>query len=320
MTNYSSPQYWGDKRYHSLNYHLRGQFGEKIGKITLDGGFTCPNRDGSLGRGGCLFCSPSGSGDFIAARNKPVAEQFDQGREVIQNKWAVNKYIAYLQSFTNTYAPIEKLREIYAAVLALPGVVGLSIATRPDCLPDEVLDLLAEINKHHYLLVELGLQTIHERSADFCNLKYNYRDFLIAVDNLKARQINVCTHIILGLPGEDHNDMMATAGAVADLPIQGIKIQLLHLLRNTPLAEVYERQPFPLLSQEEYVDLVTGIIEILPPSMVIHRLTGDGPRQMLLGPVWSKNKRAVLNAIDRELVKKNSWQGKLYNKNQQKLL
>jgi len=315
MKNDPEPFYWDDKRYHSLNYHLRQQFGEKIGKIALDGGFTCPNRDGSLARGGCLFCSPSGSGDFIAAKDKSIAEQFEQGRDVIQKKWAVNKYIAYLQSFTNTYAPVARLREIYETALALPGVAGLSIATRPDCLPEEVLDLLGELNQHHYLTVELGLQTIHERSADYFNLKYNYRDFLHALDNLQARQINVCAHVILGLPGEDRDDMMATANAVASLPIQGIKIQLLHLMRGTPLAEIYENKTFPFLSKEEYVDLVVNMIEILPPPMVIHRLTGDSPRKTLIGPIWSMDKRSVLNAIDRELLMRNSWQGKLYRKN-----
>ncbi len=309
------PLYWDDKRYHSLNYHLRRQFGEKIGKIALDGGFTCPNRDGSMAWGGCLFCSPSGSGDFITARDKPIAEQFAQGREVVQKKWAVNKYIAYLQSFTNTYAAIEKLRQVYETALALPGVAGLSIATRPDCLPDEVLGLLGEINQHHYLMVELGLQTIHERSADYFNLKYNYQDFLQALDNLRARQINVCAHIILGLPGEDRDDMMATANAVASLPIQGIKLQLLHLMCGTPLAEIYEKKPFSFLSKEEYVDLVVSILEILPPQMVIHRLTGDSPRKTLIGPAWSMDKRSVLNDIDRQLLVKNSWQGKLYRKN-----
>lgn len=312
MVNDCKPLCWDDKRYHSLNYHLRQQFGEKIGKIALDGGFTCPNRDGSLAWGGCLFCSPSGSGDFIAAREKSMAEQFAQGREGLQKKWAVNKYIAYLQSFTNTYAPTEKLRQVYETALAQPGVAGLSIATRPDCLPDEVLDLLAELNYHHYLTVELGLQTIHERSADYFNLKYHYQDFLQAVDNLRTRQINVCAHVILGLPGEDRDDMLATANAVARLPIQGIKIQLLHLMRGTPLAKIYENQSFPFLSKEEYVDLVVSFLEILPPQMVIHRLTGDSPRKTLIGPAWSMDKRSVLNAIDRELLIKNSWQGKFY--------
>jgi hypothetical protein len=309
------PLKWDDKRYHSLNYYLRQQFGEKIGKITLDGGFTCPNRDGTLAWGGCLFCSPSGSGDFIAARGKPIDEQFAQGREVIRKKWDVDKYIAYLQSYTNTYAPVDKLRQLYETALALPGVAGLSIATRPDCLPEEVLDLLGEINQHHYLTVELGLQTIHERSADYFNLQYNYQHFLKALDDLQSRKINVCTHIILGLPGEDRDDMMATATALAGLPIQGIKIQLLHLMRGTPLAKIYENQSFPFLSKQEYVDLVVNILEILPPQMVIHRLTGDSPRKTLIGPAWSMDKRSVLNAIDRQLLVENSWQGRLYRKN-----
>ncbi|HPF20761.1 MAG TPA: TIGR01212 family radical SAM protein [Syntrophomonas sp.] len=306
---------WGEKRYNNINDDWRRRFGEKIGKVTLDAGFTCPNRDGTLSDQGCRFCSPAGSGDFVALPGATLAQQYERGREVISNKWPVRKYIAYLQSFTNTYAPAERLREIYQSVLSLPGVVGLAIATRPDCLPQAVLDLLAEINQQHYLLLELGLQTIHDRSAAAMNLQYNFADFCTALEQLQVRQIDVCAHIILGLPGEDRQDMMATAQALAELPLQGIKIQLLHLLRGTPLAEEYEEHPFPFLSQAEYVDLVTDIIGILPPSLVIHRLTGDGPRHLLLGPRWSLNKRAVLNAIDQTLVQKSSWQGKFYAKN-----
>lgn len=313
--NDTEPQRWGDKRYNSLNYQLRRQFGEKVGKVTLDGGFTCPNRDGSLAWGGCAFCSAKGSGDFIACRGKAIAEQYEQGQKTLRNKWAVNKYIAYLQSFTNTYAPVDKLREVYTAALSLPGVIGLSIATRPDCLPEDVLDLLEEINRRHYLIVELGLQTIHQRSADLLNLQYYYRDFQGAVEKLRMRNINVCVHIILGLPGEEREDMMFTAQAVARQPVQGIKIQLLHLLQDTPLAASYAQSPFPLLSREAYVDLVADIIEILPPQIVIHRLTGDGPKTSLIGPAWSMGKRAVLNAIERELRLRNSWQGKGYGKN-----
>lgn len=310
MTNPIKPPLWGDKRYHSVNYHLRQQFGDKIYKISLDGGFTCPNRDGFKAVGGCAFCSPFGSGDFVFARDKSIAEQFEQGREVMQKKWTGQRYIAYLQAYTNTYAPIARLREVYATTLAQPGVIGLAIATRPDCLPEDVLDLLGEINQQHYLSIELGLQTIHQRSTKFLNMHYDYQDFLKALQNLRERNIDVCAHIILGLPGEDLKDMMATALALATLPIQGIKIQLLHLMRNTPLAKLYSREPFSFLSQEEYVKLVVSILEILPPDMVIHRLTGDSPRQLLIGPTWSLNKRAVLNAIDKELSIQNSWQGK----------
>ena len=312
VTISNEPCFWGDKRYHSINYHLRQQFGGKIYKISLDAGFTCPNRDGSLAVGGCAFCSPHGSGDFVAARNKSLAEQFEQGREVMQQKWIGQQYIAYLQAFSNTYAPIARLRQVYETALAQLGVVGLAIATRPDCLPEEVLDLLGEINQQHYLSVELGLQTLHQRTSELLNLHYNYQDFLTAVQELRARNIDICAHVILGLPGEDLTDMMATAQALAMLPVQGIKIQLLHLMRNTPLADIYAKEPFPFLSQAEYVRCVVKIIEILPPDMVIHRLTGDSPRQLLIGPTWSLNKRAVLNAIDKELLIQNSWQGKFY--------
>ncbi len=306
------PQLWGDKRYHSLNYHLREKFGEKVSKISLDAGFSCPNRDGSLGWHGCAFCSARGSGDFVAVPQESLAEQFRQGKEIMQKKWPVKKYIAHLQSFTNTYAPVSSLRKIYYSLLELPGVAGMAISTRPDCLPEEVLNLLAEINQKTFLWVELGLQTIHKHSSQYLNLHYDYNDFLLAINALRRRNIAVCAHIILGLPGEKRKDMLATAQALSALPVQGIKIHLLHLMKNTPLADIYAQQPFAFLSQEEYVDLVVDILEILPPQMVIHRLTGDSPRDLLIGPTWSLSKKNVLNAIDRELKKRNSWQGKCF--------
>lgn len=308
------PQIWGDKRYHSLNYHLREIFGEKAAKISLDGGFTCPNRDGSLAINGCAFCSARGSGYFVAAAQESLAEQFRQGQEIMQKKWPVQKYIAHLQAFTNTYAPVVRLREIYYNLLEQPGAAGIAISTRPDCLPEDVLNLLAEINQHTFLWVELGLQTIHKHSSQLLNMHYDYDDFLRAVNGLRQRNIAICAHIILGLPGEDKKDMLTTAQALSALSIQGIKIHLLHLMKNTPLADIYAREPFALLSQAEYVDLVVDILEILPPQVVIHRLTGDSPRDLIIGPTWSLKKRQVLNAIDGELKSRNSWQGKHYTK------
>ncbi len=238
------PRLWGDKRYHSLNYHLREKFGEKVSKISLDAGFSCPNRDGSLAWNGCAFCSARGSGDFVAVPQESLAEQFRQGQEIMQKKWPGQKYIAHLQAFTNTYAPVETCRKIYYSALEQPGVVGLAISTRPDCLPEEVLNLLAEINQETFLWVELGLQTIHKRSSQILNMHYDYDDFLLAINGLRQRNIATCAHIILGLPGEEEEDMLATAQALSSLPIQGLKIHLLHLMKNTPLADIYARQAF----------------------------------------------------------------------------
>lgn len=303
---------WGDKRYYSLNYYLREKFGEKVVKISLDAGFTCPNRDGRLARGGCAFCSARGSGDFVAAHQSSLAEQYRQGREIMQKKWPADKFIAHLQAFSNTYAPAARLREIYSEVLELPGVVGMAIATRPDCLPPEVLDFLEEFNQKTFLWVELGLQTIHAQSAGSMNLQYNYQDFQDALQALSQRNIACCAHMILGLPGEKQEDMLDTAKALAKLPVQGIKIHLLHLMKNTPLAERYAVEPFPFLSLEEYIQLVADILEILPPTMVIHRLTGDSPRSLIIGPTWSLHKKNVLNGIDRELRRRDSWQSKFF--------
>lgn len=303
---------WGDKRYYSLNYYLREKFVEKVAKVSLDAGFTCPNRDGSLARGGCAFCSARGSGDFVAAHQSSLTEQYRQGMEIMQKKWPADKFIAHLQAFTNTYAPVTKLREIYYEVLDLPGVVGMAIATRPDCLPEDVLDLLAEINQKTFLWVELGLQTIHQQTSASLNMHYEYADFINAVQSLQQRNIDCCAHMILGLPGETREDMLATARALAQLPVQGIKIHLLHLMKDTPLADQYAMEPFPFLTQEEYVQLVVDILEILPPTMVIHRLTGDSPRKLIIEPIWSLRKKNVLNAIDRELRMRDSWQGKFF--------
>lgn len=304
--------FWGDKRYHSLNYHLRRKFGAKVYKMSLDGGFSCPNRDGTLSTGGCIFCSMRGSGDFTAGRGTGIREQWQYNQDLLRKKWTAEKYIAYFQAFTNTYAPAEKLRRIYYEALAQPGVVGLAIATRPDCLPDDVLELLRELNEQTCLWVELGLQSIHKKTADILNLHYHYQTFLEALHKLQALRIETCAHIILGLPGEDREDMLQTAYTVGRLPLQGLKIHLLHLLKNTRLAQFYDREPFLLLKEEEYVKLAADILENVNPDIVIHRLTGDGPKDILIGPRWSLNKLKVLTDIDRELQQRDSWQGKYY--------
>jgi len=306
--------YWGDKRYNSLNNYLRLRFGGKVYKMSLDAGFTCPNRDGRLGTGGCIFCSARGSGDFTAGRAFSISEQWQYNRNLLQGKWQGDKYIAYFQAFTNTYAPVDKLRRLYTEALSQPGVVGLAIATRPDCLPEEVLLLLQELSQQTYLWIELGLQTIHKRTAHLLNLQYDYQIFLQALNALRDLNIHTCAHIILGLPGESREDMLETAYRVGRLPLQGLKIHLLHVLKNTRLGQLYQHKPFPLLQEEEYINLVADILEIINPEIVIHRLTGDGPKDLLLGPRWSLNKLKVLSGIDKELARRDSWQGKYYFK------
>ncbi len=301
---------WGGKRYHSLNYHLRQKFGQKVFKIPLDAGLTCPNRDGTLSTGGCDFCSLRGSGDFAGDRSKTLEEQFEQIKSIMHRKWAKGKYIAYYQAFTNTYAPTERLKYLYDLALQQSGVVGLAVATRPDCLPDEVMNLLEEINKKTYLWVELGLQTIHDRTSRAMNMHYCYQDFVAALNRLRSRNIETCTHMILGLPGESIDDMKETGRRIADLDIQGLKIHLLHLMKGTPLEGKYKQQPFPFLEQGEYVDLVIDLLEILPARVVIHRLTGDSPRDLLIGPTWSLNKWEILNLIDQRMAERDTWQGR----------
>ena len=298
------------KRYHTFNEHLRGRFGGKIFKVSLDAGFTCPNRDGTLGRGGCVYCSARGSGDFAGDQRASIPEQFIEVKERMKKKWPHAQYIAYFQAYTNTYASVKRLREVYEEALAEENVVGLSISTRADCLPEDVLDYLEELNQRTYCWVELGLQSIHDRTLKWIGRGHDYAQFLRGLEKLRSRGIEVCAHIILGLPGETKAEMMETAQAVAQLPLLGIKIHLLHVLRGTPLATMFQHEPFELMTKEDYVTLVVDILEILPPEVVIHRLTGDGPPDDLIGPLWSRKKWEVLNAIDAELERRDSWQGK----------
>lgn len=306
------PRLWGDKRYLSLNHFLRRKFGQKVFKVALDAGFSCPNRDGTLSTTGCLFCSARGSGDFAGRRGSSLEEQFQEVKAFMHKKWPRAGYIAYFQAFTNTYAPPDRLSSIYSQALNLEGVVGLAVATRPDCLSEEVLDILQAVGEKRYLWVELGLQSIHHKSARRFNLGYTFNDFLDALTRLKARGIESCAHLILGLPGESHDDIMASALEVAGLPLDGIKLHLLHIMKGTGLGHLYQQEPFATLSRDEYVELVVDILEILPADMVIHRLTGDSPRHILLEPQWSLNKWEVLNSIDRRLVERNTWQGKFW--------
>ena len=302
-----------NKRYHTWNYHLRQHFGHKVFKVALDGGFDCPNRDGTVAHGGCTFCSAAGSGDFAGNRAEELETQFLSTKAKMHTKWKDGKYMAYFQAFTNTHAPVDVLREKYEVVLKQEGVVGLSIATRPDCLPDDVVDYLAELNERTYLWVELGLQTIHEPTARLINRAHDFPNFVEGVNKLRKHGIKICTHIINGLPSETPEMMMQTAREVAKLGVQGIKIHLLHLLKGTPMVKQYENGLLEFLSFEAYVKLVCDQLEILPTEMTIHRITGDGPIDLMVGPMWSVNKWEVLNAIDAEMKRRGSWQGKLYS-------
>ena len=299
-----------NKRYYTWNYYLRQTFGGKVCKIPLDGGFTCPNIDGAKGTGGCSYCSGRGSGDFAGDPALSIPEQLAQGAAAFSGKWPNARYIAYFQAHTNTYAPLPLIRERLEAALGQPGVVGLSVATRGDCLPEEVADYLAQLSQRIWLMGELGLQTIHEETARRINRCHTLPEFLEGYRRLTERGIPVCIHLIDGLPGETREQMLETVRAVAALEPHSVKIHLLHLLRGTPLGEEYRRFPFPLPSREEYVRLVCDQLELLPPRTVIQRLTGDGPKDALLAPLWSLKKGVVLNEIDKELYRRDSWQGK----------
>ncbi|WP_414046025.1 TIGR01212 family radical SAM protein [Macrococcus equi] len=302
------------KLYHTWNYHLRQKFGTKIFKVALEGGFDCPNRDGTVAFGGCTFCSAAGSGDFAGDRVDPIPVQFEKIKNKMHEKWSDGKYIAYFQAYTNTHAPLEVLKEKYEAALAQPGVVGLSIATRPDCLPDDVVEYLAELNERTYLWVELGLQTVHEKTSNIINRAHDMQCYYDGVAKLRKHNINICTHIINGLPLEDYDMMMETARTVAQMDVQGIKIHLLHLLKGTPMVKQYEKGMVEFMSQETYVNLVADQLQVLPQEMIIHRITGDGPIDLMIGPMWSVNKWEVLNGIDAELKRRDSYQGKYYQK------
>ena len=303
-----------NKRYHTWNYYLRNTFGEKIFKVSINAGFTCPNIDGKVSYGGCTYCSKEGSGDFAGNPKDDLIKQFSEVKEMMLKKWPSAKYIGYFQAYTNTYAPLEVLKEKYETILAQEDVVGLSISTRPDCLEDDVVEYLGELNKRTNLWVELGLQTIHDVTSKKINRGHDYDTFLEGLKKLQDRNIKVVVHIINGLPGEDYNMMMETAKAVADMNVDGIKIHLLHVIKDTALARSLEKNQFELMDRDEYINLVCDQLEILPPEMIIHRLTGDGKRDELVGPMWSLKKWEVLNDIDRTLKERDTYQGIYYKK------
>jgi radical SAM protein (TIGR01212 family) len=302
-------------RYRDLNSALRERFGCRVQKISLDAGLTCPNRDGTVGVGGCIYCSPRGSGTGLYHLYS-IAEQLEIGKERLRRRYRAKKFIAYFQSFSNTYGRLDDLRRLYQEALSVKEVVGLAIGTRPDCVPDSVLDLLAELKQRTYLWVEYGLQSVHEHTLGLINRGHDFAAFVAAVERTRKRDLDVCVHIILGLPGEDQKDMMATASALAKLDIQGIKIHLLYVIQSTPLADMYRRGAYHCLSRAQYVDIVCEFLALLHPQVVIHRLTGDPHPHELLAPEWALEKQTNLQAIRDALESRNLWQGKYFSRQQ----
>ena len=287
--------------YLSFNKYLKDKFGQKVYKISLDGGFTCPNRDGKIDTRGCIFCSKGGSGDFAQNRNLSITEQIESGKKIVEKKIKSGKYIAYFQAFTNTYAPVEILKAKYSEAINHPDIVALSIATRPDCLGDDVIELLDEMNKIKPVFVELWLQTIHSDSAKYIRRGYSLEVYNEAVKKLKNIGVNIVVHIILGLPNESEEDMLESVKYVCQSQIDGIKLQLLHIIAGTDLAKDYEKGLFKTLEFDEYVELIAKCVAIIPKNIVIHRLTGDGAKKDLIAPLWSADKKRVLNAINKAL-------------------
>ena len=304
---------WGEKPYHSLDYMLRERFGEKVYKVTLNGGMSCPNRDGKLGTRGCIFCSAGGSGDFAADSSLSITEQIDRQISILSAKRPIHKYIAYFQAFTNTYAPVEYLEKIFTEALAHPGIAALSIGTRPDCLGKDVIALLSRLNRQKPVWVELGLQTIHEKTAAYIRRGYPLSCFEDAVRRLRSEDIDVIVHTILGLPGESTQDILNTMKYLNHQDIQGIKLQLLHVLRGTDLASDYEKGLFRTYERDEYISLVISCLEHLRPDMVIHRITGDGPKDLLIAPLWASRKREVLNLLHHQMKENHNYQGRQTN-------
>ena len=298
-----------NKRYHTLDYYYKNKFNSKVSKISLNAGFTCPNIDGKVGIGGCIYCSKSGSGEFAGNIEDSLEKQFNDIKKVMLRKWPNSKFIGYFQAHTNTYAPVEELKKKYETILNQDNVIGLNIATRPDSITDECLDYLEELNKKTYLTIELGLQTIKEETSKLINRCHSLECFENMVKKLRERQIDVVVHIINGLPNETEDDMLDTVKYLNKLDIQGIKIHMLHIIKDTPIEKLFKNNKFKLLSKEEYIDIVIEQLEYLRPEIVIHRLTADPKISDLIEPKWITKKFTVLNDIDKEMVKRDTYQG-----------
>ncbi|WP_281699855.1 TIGR01212 family radical SAM protein [Cetobacterium somerae] len=293
-----------NRRFYSLNDFFKDEFKDKIFKVSLDGGFTCPNRDGKVAHGGCIFCSDAGSGEFAGNRRKSITEQIDEQLEFLKDKVKDKKVIAYFQNFTNTYGDVDYLREIYYEALNHPKVLGLAIGTRPDCIEADTLELLKEINEKHFFWIELGLQTIDDKVAKIINRGYPLSTYLETSKKLKDNDIKFVTHMIVGLPTEEREDILNTAKCIVQSGAWGIKIHSLHIIKGTPLERLYNDTNFKVFTLDEYVDIVVTILKLLPDKMVVHRVTGDGKKDEVVEPKWSLNKRKVLNEIEKELKKR----------------
>lgn len=303
---------FGNKRYRTLNYELKKTFGKKVIKLSIDGGFTCPNRDGTVGNRGCLFCSEEGSGEFSGDRKVSITKQMDNQKKLLENKWKTDLVIPYFQSFTNTYSEVGDLKKKYDEATNYPGTVGLAVATRPDCLENEKIELLSNYTKNYLTWVELGLQTIHVNSAELIRRGYGLEVFEDTLERLNKNNIKTVVHLIIGLPGETKEDIIQTVRYISSKKIWGVKFHLLHILKNTDLENFYYENRFELLNKEEYIDIVCDSLEILREDIVVHRVTGDGKKSDLVGPKWSLDKLRVLSGIDMELKRRKTYQGIKY--------
>ncbi|WP_035276385.1 TIGR01212 family radical SAM protein [Desulforegula conservatrix] len=299
-------------RYNDLNNYLRSLFGERVQKITVDAGLTCPNRDGSRGTGGCIYCNPQGSGTGLSVQGIPIARQIESAKKGVGQRYKAKKFLAYFQSFTNTYAPVERLKEMYDEAFSVEGVVGLSIGTRPDCVDQEKIDLIAGYAEKHLIWMEYGLQSVHDSTLDIINRGHDYETFVKAVEMTKNRGIKICCHIILGLPGETRGMMLASARKIASLGIDGVKLHLLYVVKGTALDEMYKKGDYTCMSRDEYSELACDFLELLPPEMIIHRITADPHPDELVAPMWALDKTPNRQAVIKLLEKRDTWQGRLY--------
>lgn len=303
-----------NKRYHTWNYYLKNRFENKVFKVPLNLNFSCPNRDGTCGVGGCSFCGSLGSGEYAGNSKDDLETQFTQGLTMMKRKWPNGLPIAYFQAYTNTYASLETMKKVYDPFALREDIVAIAIATRADCLEDEKIAYLDSLCEKKEVWIELGLQSIHDKTAQRCNRGHDLATFLDCIERIKHTRLKICVHLINSLPDESEAEMLESAKLIASLPIHAVKIHMLHICQNTKIAEEYKENPFPLLSLEEYVDIVIKQLEVLPPEMIIQRVTGDAVKELLIAPNWTSNKTNVFNSIDKEMVKRDTWQGKKYNK------
>lgn len=304
------PYSFDNKRYHTWNYYLKNKYQEKVFKVPLNANFSCPNRDGTCGVGGCTFCGSLGSGEYAGNIHDDLAKQFSDVYKVMKHKWPTGLPMAYFQAYTNTYAPLEKLKEYFTPFVKREDILGIAIATRADCLEDDKINYLQSLTKKKEIWIELGLQSIHDKTAIATNRGHDYATFLDCIERLKNTDLKICVHIINSLPNEDEQMMLETAKQVGQLPIHAVKLHMLHVCEGTKMGEIYKKNPFPLYSLEQYIDIIIKQLEVLPAEIIIQRLTGDAVKELLIAPEWTLNKTNVLNSIDKEMVKRNTWQGK----------